>query len=201
MKQFIFILLLIATFNSFAQHPVIQIGESLPEFKAKLECTTSGKSYSIDELKSEHGLLIIFSCNTCPFVVAWEDRYPMINELAKKNGVGFALMNSNEMKRDGDDSKKAMSTHAKEKKYEWPYLVDVNSDFANLMGAQTTPHVFLFDKNNKLVYKGAIDDNYKNADEVEVFYLKDALNSLGANQKIVLQETRNLGCGIKRKAM
>ena len=113
--------------------------------------------------------------------------------------MGFALVNSNYLKRDGDDSMEAMQAHAKEHSYSWPYLADHESELANLLGAQTTPHVFLFDKNMKLVYKGAIDDNYKDAAEVEQFYLKDALNSLGSGKAIETKETRNLGCSIKRK--
>lgn len=200
MKQFILVILVMSTFTVVGQHPVLKIGEKMPKCDESMQCATTGQTFVINDLKEENGLLLIFSCNTCPFVLAWEDRYPVVAELAKKNHIGFALVNSNYMKRDGDESMEAMKEHAKAKNYKWPYLDDDESELANLLGAQTTPHVFLFDKNMKLVYKGAIDDNYKDADEVEDFYLKDALNSLGSGKEIKTKETRNLGCSIKRKA-
>jgi thioredoxin-related protein len=182
-----------------AQLPLIEIGAQLPDGNIKMKCATSGNEYTLQSLNKENGLLVIFSCNTCPFVMAWEDRYPTIAKLAKENKIGFALLNSNDAKRDNADSFEAMQSHAKEKGYIWPYLYDDQSKIANTFGAQTTPHVFLFDKNGKLVYKGAIDDNYKDASAVTHFYLKDALTSLGTGKEIANAETRNLGCSIKRK--
>lgn len=199
MKRIIFLLFIFATLQTVAQYPVMKIGEKLNVTNDKMECATMGESTTLNSIIGDNGLLIIFSCNTCPFVVAWEDRYPMIHELAKANKIGFTLVNSNHMKRDGDDSKESMEAHAKKLNYEWCYLIDEESKLANSLGAQTTPHVFLFDKNLKLVYKGAIDDNYKDATAVEVFYLKEALNSLGSGTEIKVTETRNLGCSIKRK--
>ena len=198
MKRIIFLFFILTTLTGFAQYPVLEIGDQLPKSE-KMQSTSTDQMLDLKSLAGENGLLVIFSCNTCPFVIAWEDRYPMVNEIAQKNKVGFALINSNYLKRDGDDSFEAMAQHAKSHDYKWPYLVDKESKLANAFGAQTTPHVFLFDKNMKLVYKGAIDDNYKNASEVEVFYLKDALNSLGEGNEIKIKETRNLGCSIKRK--
>lgn len=195
------ILLTIFAFNmavSSAQYPVLELGVEMPEAD-EMKCVVSNKEVYLDELAEENGLLVIFSCNTCPFVVAWENRYPIINELVTTNDIGFALVNSNYLKRDGDDSPEAMKEHAQKHQYSWPYLIDKESELANKFGAQTTPHVFLFDKNMKLVYKGAIDDNYKDASKVEQFYLKDAINSLAKNEEISVKETRNLGCSIKRK--
>lgn len=191
--------MVLSSLSVLGQHPVLDIGKEMPKCDESMKCATTGQTFTLDDLEKENGLLLIFSCNTCPFVLAWEDRYPMIAELAKKNNVGFALVNSNYLKRDGDDSMEAMEAHAKAKNYQWPYLDDHDSELANLLGAQTTPHVFLFDKNMKLVYKGAIDDNYKDAADVEDFYLRDALNSLGSGKEIEQKETRNLGCSIKRK--
>lgn len=198
MKRFIPFLFLLFTLGSFAQYPVLKIGDSLPGSE-NMRCSTSGNTLGLHDIADENGLLVIFSCNTCPFVIAWEDRYPTVHQIASDNKVGMVLLNSNYMKRDGDDSYEAMQVHAKKYNYKWPYLLDVESKLANAFGAQTTPHVFLFDKNMKLVYKGAIDDNHKNADEVKEFYLKDALNSLGKGTDIKNKETKNLGCSIKRK--
>lgn len=200
MKQIILVFFTLITLSGFSQLPVLNIGDKLPEGK-KMECSTSEESLDLNSIKGKNGLLVIFSCNTCPFVVAWEDRYHMVNEVANDNNLGFALINSNYLKRDGADSFEAMKTHSKTNNYKWPYLLDNESELANSFGAQTTPHVFLFDGNNKLVYKGAIDDNHKDAAKVEEFYLKNALNNLGKGEMVKTTETRNLGCSIKRKTI
>jgi uncharacterized protein YwqG len=132
-------------------------------------------------------------------VLAWEDRYNTVNAWAKSNKVGLAVLNSNHLKRDSDDSLEAMKKHATEKGYQFPYLLDDESLIANAVGAQTTPHVFVFDKDFNLVYKGAIDDNFKDQKAVEKNYLKDAVQSLSAGKSPTLAETKPLGCSIKRK--
>ena len=198
MKKIMLLLLVMATMTAVAQYPVLKIGEKLPGSES-MKDATSGKTIDLKSLPGENGLLLIFSCNTCPFVVAWEDRFHTINDIAKENKIGYALINSNFMNRGGVDSFEKMSEHAKSLNYKWPYLLDDESDLANAFGAQTTPHVFLFDKNMKLVYKGTIDDNHKDAAKVEAFYLKDALKSLANGKEITNKETRNIGCSIKRK--
>lgn len=198
MKKTLIVLFVFATTMAVAQLPVLKIGEKLPASE-KMKCAASGNSANLNNLAGENGLLVIFSCNTCPFVVAWEDRYHMVAKIAKENKIGYALVNSNYNNRNGVDSFDSMKEHAKTHKYEWAYLLDDESAVANAFGAQTTPHVFLFDKNMKLVYKGTIDDNHKDAKEVKEFYLKDALNNLGQGKEITNKETRNVGCSIKRK--
>ena len=82
--------------------------------------------------------------------------------------------------------------------YRFPYLLDEKSELANTFGAKTTPHFFLFNSNDQLVYKGAIDDNYKNIKKVKEFYLEDAINQLAKGKKIKTSETKPVGCSIKR---
>ncbi|QGY45451.1 redoxin domain-containing protein [Maribellus comscasis] len=159
----------------------------------------SGEKISLGEAQKDNGLVVIFSCNTCPFVKQWEDRYPEIKKWADKNDVGMIVLNSNYQNRDGVDSYEAMQKHAETKGYNFHYVVDEESQIANAFGGQTTPHVFLFDSNMELAYKGAIDDSYKSADEVKQAYLKDAIVSLASNEKIAVNETKPTGCSIKRK--
>ena len=109
------------------------------------------------------------------------------------------MINSNEAKREGDDSMEAMREHANEKGYpDIPYLLDRNSELANAFGAKTTPHVFLFDSNMNLVYEGAIDDNHKSKSEVKTAYLNNALLNLRAGKEIDPNDTKAIGCSIKR---
>lgn len=180
------------------KYTTLEIGQKAPMTQAKMQ-NTDGKKLNLDGLAKENGTLVVFTCNTCPFVIQWEDRYPEVAELASNNGIGVALINSNEAKRNGDDSIDEMKKHATEKGYaELPYLVDDKSALANAFGAKTTPHIFLFDKDWKLVYEGSIDDNSKDAKAVTATYLKDALKNLKAGKEINPSNTKAIGCSIKR---
>ena len=175
----------------------IEIGAEIPLMEKKLK-SVNGISYSLKNICEKNGLLVLFTSNTCPFVVKWEDRYKLAEELAKKNNIGFVYINSNYKKRDGDDSFEEMKKHAKKMNYRFPYLLDEKSELANTFGAKTTPHFFLFNSNDQLVYKGAIDDNYKDIKKVKEFYLEDAINQLTKGKKIKVSETKPVGCSIKR---
>ena len=158
----------------------------------------SGNSTSLDELKKDNGLLVIFSCNTCPFVIQWEDRYPGLGNACSDADIGMVLVNSNEAKRENADSFEEMKLHASQKKYNCSYVVDEKSVLANSFGAKTTPHVFLFNKDMELVYEGAIDDNSGDASAVKEHYLDDAILNLKNGKTIDPAKTRALGCSIKR---
>ena len=180
------------------------IGEKAPMVTAPM-MNIDGQPQTLLNLKGENGLLVIFSCNTCPFVVGngaktegWEGRYNGLAELAESLNIGMALINSNEAKRDGDDSFTEMKNHAKEAGYTMPYLVDEGSKLANACGARTTPHVFLYNGNLELAYRGAIDDNVNRASEIKEKYLEMAMNRLAEAKKIKTTETKAVGCSIKR---
>ena len=182
----------------------LTIGSNAPAADVKM-ADISGNSYSLNNLKKEKGLLVIFSCNGCPFVVGgegsegWEGRYEELRGLAAANGIGMALINSNEAKREKGDDLSSMKTRAKEHGFEkCAYLLDENSAVANAFFARTTPHVYLFDSNLKLVYKGAIDDNVDDSKKVKESYLKDAIKNLASGKKIKPEETKPVGCSIKR---
>lgn len=166
----------------------------------------SGAEMYIEELAKKNGTLLIFSCNTCPFVVGngdksqgWENRYNDIQELATELEMGFALINSNEAKRGNDDSFDKMVKHAEENEYKGiNYLMDVNHIVADKLNAMTTPHVFLFNREHTLVYTGAIDDNVDSKEEVKEHWLADAMKELAEGKEITKPETKNMGCSIKR---
>jgi len=205
MKKSIFAILAIITLTLVAfkpgaeeeAYPSLKLGDKMPMMNYKMK-DISGKKLSLKDIKKENGTLVIFSCNTCPFVLQWEDRYPMTEKIASALNIGAVLINSNEAKRDGDDSYEAMIAHAKEAGYTMPYTVDEKSQLANAFGAKTTPHVFLFDANDELVYVGAIDDNSRSANEVKNHYLFTALKDLGSGKAITTPQTDAKGCSIKR---
>ncbi|MDA0945849.1 MAG: hypothetical protein RLZZ314_1681 [Bacteroidota bacterium] len=195
-------LLLVAPVN--AQE--LAIGATAPMADAPM-LNVDGTQITLSSLQGEQGLLAIFSCNTCPFVVGngtktegWEGRYNDLHSLAQSLGFGMVLINSNEAKREGDDSFTAMKNHARDAGYTMAYVVDEGSKLANAMGARVTPHVYLFDGDMTLVYRGAIDDNVNRADEVKETYLADAMNRLASGKSIKEAETKALGCSIKRVA-
>lgn len=159
---------------------------------------TDGKQHTLKDLAGENGLMVIFTCNTCPFVEAWVDRYPMLQQAASKRNVSTVLLNSNAKKREDGDSMKDMVSFGEEHHPKIPYLLDEKSKTANAFGAKTTPHVFLFNDELRLVYRGAIDDNYKDAEKVEQFYAKDALEKMVAGGEVNPATTEAKGCSIKR---
>ena len=175
----------------------ISINEKIPEVDFELK-SVNEEWITINSQTSDNGLLVIFTCNTCPFVVMWEDRYKLVEQIAEENNIGLVYINSNYKKRKSDDSFERMQKHAKKMDYQFPYLLDEKSKLANIFGAKTTPHIFLFDNKNTLVFKGAIDDNYKEIKKVEKFYLKDAIKQLVSGSKITVSETKAVGCSIKR---
>ena len=194
---------LLVSFTNSTKINSLKIGKKAPMTNYEMK-NVSGEDYSLETLAYENGILVVFSCNTCPFVVGnndmdgWEGRYNEIHDLCKKNKIGMVLVNSNEAKRTGADSFTEMQKHSQDKKYDAAYLMDVNSKLANAFGASTTPHVFLLDSDFKLIYKGAIDNNVKTKSSVTENWVKDAIISNGKNEPILLPETRNSGCSIKR---
>jgi len=204
-KSILFTLAVVAAFaasyafiSSDEKYEALAIGKKAPKADVKM-ADISGKSVSLNDIKKENGLLVIFSCNTCPFVLAWEDRYPSLGEQCAKNNIGMVLVNSNEARRKGVDSMEEMKKHASDKNYNSYYTIDENSELANAFGAKTTPHVYLFDKDMKLVYRGAIDDT-EGRDDVspKELYLKNALDNIAAGKKVNPSETKSVGCSIKR---
>ena len=200
MKNLAVIFFLLAGVVAFAEDSKdkMKIGDKAIHTDVEMK-DVSGEMVSIDDVKKDNGVLVLFSCNTCPFVMRWEDRYSEIKKWADKNEIGMIVLNSNYQNRDGVDSFEAMKEKADEKNYNFYYVVDKDSRIANAYGGQTTPHAFLFNSNGELVYKGAVDDNYKSADKVSQAYLKDAIKSLGSGEEVAVTETTPVGCSIKRK--
>ncbi len=183
---------------------ILEIGAGAPKSEMNMK-DVSGKEMNLAGMAGEKGLLVIFSCNTCPFVVGngqksegWEGRYPELAEIAERSDMGMVMVNSNEAKRSAGDSFADMQVRYKEQGLKGYYVLDENHVLADAFGAKTTPHVFLFDADMKLVYKGAIDDSVDSKAGVKEPYLRNAINSYLNGQDIDPNSTRQLGCSIKR---
>lgn len=174
----------------------LEIGAKAPLADIKIE-DVSGKILTLNEVAKENGLLVNFSCNTCPWVARWEDRYNPIARLAGENNIGVIMLNPNAGYRNRGESMQDMQQRAKKSGYQFYYALDKDSRLAKAFGATHTPHIFLFDGEMKLVYRGAIDDNASSAEHVEQPYLKNALKNLGMGHEINPKTTKSLGCTIK----
>ena len=174
----------------------LELGSTAPMSEVKMK-NVGGGERSISEVKGENGTLVIFSCNSCPWVVAWEDRIAEIGSAYEKKGFGVIVINANDPQQVPDDGFEEMIKRSKDRGFAFPYVVDTTSDVARAFGATRTPEVFLFDKGGLLVYHGAIDDNAKNSEGVEIHYLKDALEAVLQGKEIGRKGTKALGCSIK----
>ena len=183
---------------SFTISTTLPIGSTIPKADIKLK-DISGKEVSIKDVTKENGVLVMFSCNTCPYVVKNQQRTLAVATYAEKNNVGVIILNSNEGQRNDDDSYEAMKAYAREQGYKWHYVVDKNNELADAFGANRTPECFLFNKEMKLVYHGAIDDNPTDADNVKRHHLQEAITEMAAGKEVSYKESRSVGCGIKRK--
>ena len=175
----------------------LPIGADLPKAELKMKDIT-GKEVSFKEAKKKNGLLVMFTCNTCPVVHAYQSRTKEICKYALDNNIGVILLNSNEAARADGDSFTDMKEYAKAQGYAWYYVVDKNSEMANIFGANRTPECFLFNKEEKLVYHGAIDDNARSPESVGRHHLKEAIDQMNEGKDVAVKVTRSVGCGIKR---
>ncbi len=187
--------------NTYAQEAKISsmpIGTSFPDIAYDATDVLSNRPLNFRELKTDKGLLVIFSCNTCPFVIRNIDRTQSILAAAKEKGIGVMILNSNEAQRADADAPDKMVAFAKAHKYP-NYCVDNGAKLADAFGASHTPEVYLFDgKTEKLVYKGAMDDSPADPSAAKVIFLKDAMSNMVAGKTISPNETKSVGCSIKR---
>ena len=175
----------------------ITIGSTLPKANVKM-LDVSGKKISLNEAMLENGLLVMFSCNTCPYVIKNQQRTLALADRLAKNKIGYILLNSNETQRTGEDSYESMKKYAAEQKYNFSYVVDENSELANSFGATRTPEVFLFNKDKKLVYHGAVDNNPAYAANITRHHVKIAIGEMLNGTAVTEADTKSVGCSIKR---
>lgn len=197
-KAIITLLLLPATLLlAFTVSDPLPLGSAIPKADSKLK-DISGKEVSLKSVLKENGLLVMFSCNTCPVVINNQARTKEICQFANAKNIGVVLLNSNEANRKNSESLTAMQEYGKEQGYSWLYAEDKNNELADAFGATRTPECFLFDKNGKLVYHGAIDDNPSDAASVSRKHLKEAISEVLAGKEVSVKQSRSVGCSIKR---
>jgi peroxiredoxin len=174
----------------------LEIGSNLPKTDVKLK-GVDGKQYTLADVKGEKGTLVIFSCNHCPFVIAWEDRIAAIGNEYMKKGIGVIQINPNDYSKYPADAPEKMAERARQRGFQFPYVVDATSEVARAFDAKVTPEFFLFDAQGKLVFHGALDDNHRDASRATQHYLRAALESLLKGEEIQIKTTKTPGCSIK----
>ncbi len=188
--------LLMAAFTVRPAEKALQIGDKAPLTDVEM-LGVSGETFTLEGTAGENGLLVMYSCNTCPWVTAWEDRYNDIAALAEELGIGMIVLNPNARYRNRGDGYEDMQKRAEKEDYAFPYVVDKEATLATAFGATKTPEAFLFNNEMTLAYHGAIDDNAKQRDQVEQEFLFDAMKHMAAGETIDPNETKSIGCGIK----
>ena len=171
------------------------IGSKAPEFNLE---ATDGKFYSLNSFGKKKAFIVVFSCNHCPYVQAYEERIKQIQKDYSAE-LQVAAINSNDDVKYPDDSFDEMKKRAAEKEFNFPYMHDADQSIAKAFGATHTPEVFLFDAEQKLVFHGKIDDNWQDENSVHSKYLRTAIDELLAGEPISVPETFTIGCTIKWK--
>lgn len=173
------------------------VGDIATDFELQ---NIDGKMVSLSDYKDAKGFIVIFTCNTCPYAVAYEDRIVALDKkYASKGYPVIAIMPNNTDVKPGDNME-AMQARAKAKGFTFPYLMDKGQKIYPQYGATKTPHVYLLEKTtkgNEVKYIGAIDDNYKDAEAVKVKYVENAVDALLKGEAVDVKTTRAIGCSIK----
>ncbi len=175
----------------------LSIGDDLPMQNQELT-DISGKSIALKDAVKQNGLLVMFSCNTCPYVIKNQERTKEILAYAQSKKIGVVVLNSNEAYRGNEDSFDAMKQYAKSQGYQWTYAVDKNNQLADAFGATRTPECYLFSNQSKLLYHGAIDNSPADASAVSAYFLKDAIDAVAAGKEVAVKTSKSIGCTIKR---
>ena len=193
---------LLLLFSAFAGPMILssdgyKVGDYATDFSLK---NVDGNMVSLSDYKNAKGFLVIFTCNTCPYAVAYQDRIIALDKKYSSLGVPVIAINPNNPDVQPGDSFEKMKERAKNKGFTFPYLLDEGQKIYPRYGATRTPHVFLLQntKEGYLVrYIGTIDDNYQDASKADTHYVQDAVDAMLKNEPIKVETTRAIGCSIK----
>jgi len=169
----------------------LKIGAPAPDWSGVIGI--DDKEHGLADYKEAKVVVMVFTCNHCPVAIAYQDRLVALQKDYQKKGVQLIAVNVNNIPA---DRLEPMKVRAKEKGFNFPYLYDPTQKMGYDYGARVTPHVFVLDKDRKIAYVGAVDDN-NNPKKAEKHYLREALDALLAGQKPAPAETRPRGCTVK----
>lgn len=201
MKKVLMLCVAFLTLAAFKPEGGYKVGEKVADFKLK---NVDGKMVSLADYKDAKGVIVVFTCNHCPFAKKYESRILALDKKYKGQGYPVVAISPNDPAVEAEDSPENMQKRSKEKGYTFPYLYDESQATAHAFGATKTPHVFLLQKEKGdyiVKYIGAIDDNTDNEAAVKEKYVENAINALQTGKPVNPETTKAIGCGIKwRKA-
>lgn len=184
--------------NGTAMQPQpLLLNASAPQFSPLP--ATDGKNYSLSDFDSSQILIVVFSCNHCPTVQAYEDRMIALQHEYARKGVQMIAISSNDVVKYPEDNFEEMVKRSHRKDFPFTYLWDEDQSVAKIFGASHTPEFFVFDKERTLVYHGRFDDNRDEPGKVKEQYVRDAVEALLAGKPVAQAETYSIGCTIKWK--
>jgi peroxiredoxin len=199
MKTYITTALAILSLFASAQNGTLTPGQTAPDFAL---INVNNKQVSFKDYPNAKGFIVVFTCNTCPYSKAYEQRINELNEKYAAKGFPVIAINPNDPNASPGDSFEKMKEHAKSSKFNFPYLYDKDQDITTRYGAKSTPHVFLINKTtngNIIEYTGAIDNDTPNTNSNKTNFLDEAVGALLKNEKPGRQVTKAIGCSVKWK--
>lgn len=170
------------------------VGDTARDFQLK---NVDGKMVSLANYEEAKGFIVVFTCNTCPYSVMYEDRIKALHKKFANKGYPVIAINPNDAWKKWGDSYDKMIERANEKGFEFPYVQDETQDIARTYGATNTPHVYVLNKDRKVVYIGSIDNNARDAASADKLYVEDAIKALESNTEPEVTKTKAIGCTIK----
>ncbi|GAB3162759.1 thioredoxin family protein [Telluribacter humicola] len=169
-------------------------GDTARDFQLK---NVNGKMVSLANYENAKGYIVIFTCNTCPYAAMYEERIIELHKKFADKGYPVIAINPNDESEEPGDSYDEMIVQAKEKGYRFPYVQDKTQEITKAYGATNTPHVYVLNKDRKVVYIGSIDNNARDAESADKFYVEDAIKALENNKTPEISKTKAIGCTIK----
>jgi peroxiredoxin len=199
MKKLLTLCLLSIGVLAKAQTAGYQVGDVAADFNLK---NIDGKNVSLASMKDAKGYIVVFTCNTCPYAVAYEERIKALNKKYAPQGYPVVAINPNDPVAQPADTYEKMQQKAKDKGFTFPYLMDPDHIITKQFGASRTPHVFILEKTSKgnvVQYIGAIDSDTEGTSPDKINYVEAAINAVSAGKKPAVSTTKAIGCTIKWK--
>ncbi len=191
--------LIIIGCSASAKEGGVEVGDEAPDFRLK---NVDGRMISLSDYDNYDGVIVIFTCNHCPYSVAYEDRIIELHSKYAPEGFPVVAINPNDPAVQPADSYEKMIVRSQEKDFPFPYLFDKGQKVYPEYGATRTPHVFLLENRGnyfEVAYIGAIDDNYQDKEYVEEKFVEEAIADLKNGKKMRNNFTKAIGCTIKTK--
>jgi len=170
------------------------VGDKAMDFSLE---NVDGEMVSMESFEDAKGFIIIFTCNSCPYSVAYEDRIIALHEKYAEKGVPIIAINPNDDEKSPADSFEKMMVRAEEKGFPFPYVYDKTQEIMKSYGATNTPHVYVLDAERNVKYIGAIDNNTQSAENADKKYVEDAVDALLEGEEVPEKKTKAIGCTIK----